>query len=76
VGETGGARTPRSTTALVVVGTLALIAFHLWTSRHAPGPTVAPDEAGYLGNARWLAGDSGRFTMGIAPQCELALVVT
>jgi hypothetical protein len=51
----------------VVAGTLALIAFHLWASRNVPGPTVALDEAGHLGNARWLAGDSGRFTMGIAP---------
>jgi hypothetical protein len=41
----------------VAVGTLALVALHLLLSRQIPWPSVVFDEAGYLGNARWLAGD-------------------
>lgn len=38
------------------MGGLALFAFHLWTAWRIGGPSVVFDEAGYLGNARWLAG--------------------
>lgn len=41
---------------IVITITLALFAFHLWASWRIGGPSVVYDEAGYLGNARWLAG--------------------
>lgn len=41
----------------VAVGTVALLALHLLLSWQIPWPSVVFDEAGYLGNARWLAGD-------------------
>lgn len=41
----------------VAVGTVALVVLHLLLSRQIPWPSVVFDEAGYLGNARWLAGD-------------------
>lgn len=33
-----------------------LVLLHLWASAGVGGPSVVFDEAGYLGNARWLAG--------------------
>lgn len=41
----------------VAVGTASLLVLHLLLSRQIPWPSVVFDEAGYLGNARWLAGD-------------------
>lgn len=35
---------------------MALLALHLWLSRHVPGPSLLWDGQGYLGTARWLAG--------------------
>lgn len=35
---------------------LLLVVLHLWLARGVTGPTVTPDEIGYLGNARLLAG--------------------
>lgn len=52
------ARPQRSTRTALAVGTVALVAFHLWASSRIGGPSVVFDEAGYLGNARWLAGGS------------------
>jgi hypothetical protein len=52
------ARPQRSTRIALVVGTVALAAFHLWASSRIGGPSVVFDESGYLGNARWLAGGS------------------
>lgn len=42
---------------VLVVGTVALVVLHLYLSKDLTGPWVVPDEAGYLGNARWLVGD-------------------
>lgn len=53
----------RATLALV---TVAVVALHLAIERSA-GPFVVADEAGYLGNARWLAGQDPVFAMGDAP---------
>lgn len=50
------ARPQRSTRTALAVGTVALVAFHLWVSSRIGGPSVVFDESGYLGNARWLAG--------------------
>ncbi len=55
---------PRATTAAL---TLAVFALHLWLARHIPGPSVILDEAGYLGNARWLAGQHPVFEMPVSP---------
>jgi len=52
----------------VVAGvTVAVIAVHVWTSRSVAGPTIVFDEAGYLGNARWLAGQDPTFEMPLSP---------
>lgn len=42
---------------ILAAGTLALVGLHLVLARHITGPWVSPDEAGYLGSARWLAGN-------------------
>lgn len=53
---------------VIVAGvTLAVVAIHLWASRSVPGPTITYDEAGYLGNARWLAGQDPTFEMPLSP---------
>lgn len=52
------ARPQRSTRTALVLGTVALVAFHLWASSRIGGPSVVFDESGYLGNARWMAGGS------------------
>ncbi len=41
---------------VLIVITLTLAAFHLWSSHRIGGPSVVFDESGYVGNARWLAG--------------------
>lgn len=41
----------------MVIATAGLVLVHLWLSSRISGPSVVYDEAGYLGNARWLAGD-------------------
>ncbi|MEO6988351.1 MAG: hypothetical protein ABI239_06860 [Aquihabitans sp.] len=51
---------------MTVVATVALFAFHLWSTRHLTGPSVVFDESGYLGSARWLAGGS-RWDMPTSP---------
>ena len=47
-----------------------LVALHLWTTSRIGGPSVVFDEAGYLGNARWLAGGS-RWDMPESPAYAL-----
>lgn len=54
VGEGVGGWSARRTIAL---GTGALLVVHLVLSSRLVGPWVVPDEAGYLGNARWILGD-------------------
>lgn len=44
--------------AAVIGATALLFVFHLWVSHRVIGPSVVFDESGYLGNARWLAGNS------------------
>lgn len=53
MGPTGADRTPRLAVALL---TGAAFVLHLALSARTTGPWVVPDEAGYLGTARWLAG--------------------
>ena len=55
MGERAGSRW--STRRWLVVGTVALGLLHLLLSARISGPWVVPDEAGYLGNARWALGD-------------------
>lgn len=50
----------------VVVGTVALLAVHLALGLTMPGPSLFADEAGYLGNARWLAAAGPLWSMGRA----------
>lgn len=57
----------RRNQATVAAVTLAVVAVHLWASRSVPGPTITYDEAGYLGNARWLAGQDPTFEMPLSP---------
>lgn len=52
---------------LVAVGTVAVLVLHIWITGPVGAPSVIPDEAGYLGNARWLAGEPGTWGMGVAP---------
>ena len=59
-------RVGRRQRALVAAGTVALFAFHLWSTRHVTGPSVVFDESGYLGSARWLAGGA-RWDMPTSP---------
>ncbi|CAN5665633.1 hypothetical protein BH24ACT4_BH24ACT4_14470 [soil metagenome] len=50
----------------LVVATLAVLGIHLLANRSA-GPVIVYDEAGYLGNARWLAGQHPTFAMPLSP---------
>ena len=47
-----------TTGVVVVVGSVLLLALHVFLVRDVSVPSVVPDEAGYLGNARWLSGTS------------------
>lgn len=52
---------------LLILGSVALVAVHLLIAWPIVGPLVSQDEAGYLGNARWIAGSSIVPEMGLAP---------
>ncbi len=52
--------------AALVVATVAVVGLHLLAARSA-GPTIINDEAGYLGNARWMAGQDPVFAMPVSP---------
>ncbi|MBX3287414.1 MAG: hypothetical protein KF703_18850, partial [Actinobacteria bacterium] len=52
----------RRTRAALAAGWLGLVVLHLVLSAPLTGPSVVFDEAGYLGNARWLAGSAGGAT--------------
>ncbi|MCB0970234.1 MAG: hypothetical protein KDA97_01770 [Acidimicrobiales bacterium] len=49
--------TDRRIRVALVAGTAILVAIHLLLSARIGSPSVLFDEAGYLGNARWLAGN-------------------
>jgi hypothetical protein len=80
-GAVGGATAPpspesRSTPpatgryrAVLLVGavTVVLVGFQLALTHQIGGPSMYPDEAGYLGHARWLAGDAQVWQMGPWP---------
>ncbi|HXH58048.1 hypothetical protein [Iamia sp.] len=51
----------------MVLATGVAFALHVWLSSRIPGPSVILDEAGYLGNARWLAGEGPTFGMPVSP---------
>ena len=53
-GNLGTAR--RRWSAALVVGWLAQAAFRIWLTRHQTIPSELPDAAGYLLDARWMAG--------------------
>lgn len=58
----------RRRTLVVLAGLTALACcLHLWSTTRVGRPTVAFDEMGYLGNARWLAGTGGRWEMPTSP---------
>lgn len=58
----------RRRTLLVLAGLTAFACcLHLWSTTRVGRPTVAFDEMGYLGNARWLAGTGGRWEMPTSP---------
>lgn len=63
--------------AAVAVQWALLVALHLWATSRIGGPSVVFDEAGYLGNARWLAGGA-RWDMPESPTYALgySLVLT
>jgi hypothetical protein len=53
---------------VLLVGWLALVALHLWLVREATSPGQGPgDEWGYLGSARYLAGDPHTYVMPFFP---------
>src|SRR5262249_25479766 len=56
---------------LLIAGVVAL---HLAVARWLPAPHVYPDEAGYLGNARFLASGYGRSSAGYFAGYSLFLV--
>ena len=51
---------------LIVAGTAALVVLHLAVSARVGAPAVVFDVNGYLGSARWLAGN-GRWQMPVSP---------
>ena len=63
----GGSRREGTTGLVLVVGSVLLLALHVFLVRDVSVPSVVPDEAGYLGNARWLSGTSPTWIMGEAP---------
>ena len=63
----GGSRRAGTTGLVLVVGSVLLLALHVFLVRDVSVPSVVPDEAGYLGNARWLSGTSPTWIMGEAP---------
>ncbi len=52
----------------LLVASVGTFAFHVWASSGVLGPTVAFDEPGYLGNARWLAGAGAGWEMPTSPR--------
>jgi hypothetical protein len=52
----------------VVVATVGVAGLHLWISSRIGQPSVVFDEAGYLGNARWLAGAGNGWEMPWSPR--------
>jgi hypothetical protein len=54
--------------AVVVGVTVAVALLHLWVSSPIDHPSVVFDEAGYLGNARWLAGAGAGWEMPWSPR--------
>src|SRR5262245_15372900 len=57
----------RRTGVTLVIGSVLLLALHVVLVRDIHGPSVVPDEAGYLGNARWLSGTSPTWIMAETP---------
>ncbi len=63
-----GVRHPRLPVAAALLAAfLASVALRWWLVRDVAGPAQFADEAGYLGNARWLAGEGPTWPMGRAP---------
>lgn len=55
-------------THLALAGvTLVVAALHVASAQVVPGPTITYDEAGYLGNARWLAHVGPTWEMPLSP---------
>jgi hypothetical protein len=57
----------RRTLLVLAVLTALACCLHLWSTTRVGRPTVAFDEMGYLGNARWLVGTGGRWEMPTSP---------